>query len=107
VKAAKAQIPLQPEWDYLDVMTTALACLDDDRLYADIDKWNAAWQEIVVSDSSGDLLSAVYFDSRDPYQGSSDQVEALVRTLSRASILSLGNPRYMFFTMDRDAKRGN
>jgi len=91
-------------WTYIDAMATAVASVPGTRLSANSEKWHAAWERALRSNAARELLPEVHFESREPYQAMSDQVEALLRTLSRAGILSLGNPRYLVYSIDPKAK---
>jgi hypothetical protein len=91
-------------WTYIDIMTTAIAYLDEDKLFADTDKWIEAWRDIAGNAVTGPLLTDVHFAKRGGQEVSSDEVEALIRTLSRSTIISLGNPRFLYFSVDPQAK---
>ena len=93
------------DWTYIDIMATALAMVPERRLYAADEKWNAAWEEILESDEAKKLLPEVTFACRDPYPALSEEVEVLRRVLQRASVLSLGNPRYSYFSVDPKARQ--
>lgn len=95
--------PQRNGWNYIDVMTAALTLLEPSKLHADDERWNQAWERIVSNPEARQLLPDVHFPNRSPYQSISDEVEALRRVLLWSSVLSLGNPRYQYFTMSPDA----
>jgi hypothetical protein len=91
-------------WSYVDVMATALALLPDVKLVAADKTWNKAWQRVIAEPDLKALLPDVWFEDRAPYPALSDQVESLRRVLLRSGVLSLGNPRYTFFSIETEAK---
>jgi hypothetical protein len=89
---------------YLDLMALATALTESSKLEADSEAWSRAWFHALELPEARDLLPQVGFAVRDPYPPLSDQVEALKRSLSRAGIISLHNPRYRYYTMEQRDK---
>src|SRR2546423_581069 len=89
-----------------DVMAAILASIrPGGRLRAKSADWHSAWKEIAGSPAGERLLPGLRFEDRSPYAPFSDEVEAFERRLSRAGVLSLGNPRFRRFTIDETSKR--
>jgi hypothetical protein len=91
-------------WTFLDVMATAIALVPEPKLLASDKSWNLAWQRITSDPDLAALLPEVDFEDRSPYPPLSDQVETLRRILRRSSVLSLLNPRYLYFSIEDEAK---
>lgn len=89
---------------YLDLMALAMAMVSATKLKADSEEWSKAWMRALSQPEMRELLPQVVFEKRDPYPPLSDQVEALIRSLSRSGILSLHNPRYRHYTMATEDK---
>jgi hypothetical protein len=99
-----ATIPSAPPWTYLDVMAAILASVEGEKLKASTGTWHEAWRDI-ASASGKDLgLDRLSFEDRTPYPPFSDEVEAFMRVLSRSGVLSLGNPKFRYFTLEESAK---
>ena len=96
--------PTRVEWTYLDVMASIIAEAPKLKFKASTSDWNRLWFDLAQSEDGRELLGDLHFEDREPYPPFSDEVEACIRLLSRAGVLSLGNPRYQYFTIEQENK---
>jgi hypothetical protein len=90
------------EWNYLDVMKAILDSLPETRLRAENADWHTAWKHVIDTADGDHLLKDVTFEDRGPFPPYSEEVQVSRHVFQRAGILSLGNPRYQYFTVERD-----